>query len=101
MSPPEARMWDLLRRSEFATFHFRRQVPLGPYYADFASHSAQLVIEVDGGTHFAGDARGRDAARDAFIAAEGYRVMRFTTVEILGEVDSVYRSICAAVGLDA
>jgi very-short-patch-repair endonuclease len=89
LSPPEAKMWNVLRREPFVRHHFRRQVPLGPFYADFASHEAKLVIEIDGAQHFEEAAQRYDASRDAFIAAQGYRVVRFTTPEILGHIDSV------------
>jgi len=89
MSPPEARMWNVLRREPFYLYHFRRQVQLGRYYADFASHPAKLVIEIDGGAHFTREALRYDAARDQFIAAEGYAVLCFTTSEVLSHLDAV------------
>src|SRR3546814_5963038 len=46
----EKLLWRALREA-FPTAKFRRQVPLGPYFADFCSHAARLVIEVDGGQH--------------------------------------------------
>jgi len=49
----EQAMWRLLRE-HFADWRFRRQVPLGYAIADFASHRARLVIEVDGGQHGGG-----------------------------------------------
>src|SRR3546814_1615278 len=56
----EKLLWRALREA-FPTAKFRRQVPLGPYFADFCSHAARLVIEVDGGQH--ADARDYDTAR--------------------------------------
>jgi very-short-patch-repair endonuclease len=93
MSPPEARMWNVLRREPFHGHHFRRQVQIGGYYADFASHAAKLVIEIDGATHF-NDAAGRyDADRDAFLAPQGYSVARFTTSEVLNQPDAVVAAL--------
>ena len=53
----------------------------------------QLVIEVDGGQHF--DAKGvaRDARRDAYLAAEGYRVLRFTNLDVLKNKSGVLETI--------
>ena len=93
MSPPEAKLWVLLRTEPFSAAHFRRQVPLGPYYADFASHAAKLVIEVDGGQHSDDSAIAHDARRTVYIEAEGYRVLRFTTVEVLNHIDAVGAAI--------
>ncbi|MHB1101263.1 MAG: endonuclease domain-containing protein [Devosia sp.] len=95
MSPPEARMWNVLRREPFADYHFRRQVPLGRYYADFASHRAKLVIEIDGGSHFSGGALQYDAARDAFLAAAGYAVLRLTTADVMNNLDGAAEAILA------
>lgn len=52
----------------------RRQHPLGPYVVDFVVLSRKLVIEFDGPVHeiFEKD----DAGRDAWLRAEGYRVLR-------------------------
>ena len=97
MSPPEARLWLLLRTEPFSAAHFRRQVPLGPYYADFASHTAKLLIEVDGAQHTTDSAINRDVRRTNYITGEGYRVIRFTTVEILAHIDAVGASILAAI----
>ncbi len=96
MSPPEARLWNALRMEPLRALHFRRQVPLGPYYADFASHTARLIIEVDGSAHTTDDAIAYDARRTAFLAAEGYRVLRFTTLDVLHHLDAVFATLLAA-----
>ena len=57
MPPAEARMWNLLRGEPFRWWHFRRQVPVAAYFADFASHAAKLVVEIDGDTHGTAAAR--------------------------------------------
>jgi very-short-patch-repair endonuclease len=95
LSPPEAKMWNVLRRAPFHRHHFRRQVPIGPFYADFASHEAKLVIEIDGAQHFEDEAQRLDATRSAFIASEGYDVIRFNTVEVLNHLDSVGAALLA------
>ncbi len=80
-------MWNALRKLRYVGFHFRRQVPLGRYYADFASHRARLVIELDGETHFVPGAQAYDARRDDFMRQEGYRVLRFTNHDVLTGLD--------------
>jgi very-short-patch-repair endonuclease len=74
----ERAMWRLLRQN-FAAAHFRRQVPLRHYIADFASHRLRLVIEIDGGQH----SPEADAARTRAIEAEGYRILRFWNSDVL------------------
>ena len=79
-------------REAFENEHFRRQVPIRHFIADFASHRAKLVIEVDGGQH----SEEIDAARTAVIEAEGYHVLRFWNHDVLGNLDGVWTTIDAA-----
>jgi very-short-patch-repair endonuclease len=78
MTPAERAMWAILRE-HFPQRRFRKQVPLLHYIVDFASHRARLVIEIDGGQHGGPE----DAARDAALAGEGYRVVRYWNNEVL------------------
>jgi very-short-patch-repair endonuclease len=93
MTGAERVLWNGLREC-FRPAHFRHQVPFGPYYADFASHGARLVIEVDGGQH--GEALDYDAARTRFMEGEGYRVLRFWNNEVLENLDGVLTAIASA-----
>ncbi len=86
----EKLLWRALREA-FPSVKFRRQVPLGRYFADFCSHSAKLVIEVDGGQH--AETEAYDDARTSFIEAEGYRLLRFWNNDVLGNVEGVIASI--------
>ena len=47
LTDAERKLWRLLRE-HFHDYHFRRQVPIRHFIADFASHRAKLIIEVDG-----------------------------------------------------
>jgi len=89
-------MWSLLRLPPFKVLHFRRQMQIGPYYADFASFRAKLVIEVDGAQHLEDAAQIYDAQRTRFIEAQGYRVLRFSTIDVLQALDGVYAAILDA-----
>ncbi|MGE5562151.1 MAG: endonuclease domain-containing protein [Bacillota bacterium] len=91
MTDAERRLWRMLWES-FQDHHFRRQVPIRHFIADFASHRAKLVIEVDGGQH----SEAADAARTRVIHQEGYRVLRFWNNEVLGNPDGVWTVIDAA-----
>ena len=93
MTDAEHVLWGALREALPAR-HWRKQVPLGPYIADFCSHGAKLIIEVDGGQHAMATAR--DAARTSFLEAEGYRVLRFWNNDVLGNADGVLEAITAA-----
>jgi very-short-patch-repair endonuclease len=62
--------WHLRHRLLTPGTHFRRQVRIGRYVADFACHTTRLVIEVDGGQHAAS---ATDEARTKVLEANGYR----------------------------
>ncbi|HYN46768.1 MAG TPA: endonuclease domain-containing protein [Allosphingosinicella sp.] len=89
----ETRMWRLLRLC-FPEAHFRRQVPIRRFTADFASHRLKLVIEVDGGQH----SEDSDKDRTALIEAEGYRIDRFWNHDVLGNADGVATLLAACCG---
>lgn len=86
----ETLLWRALREN-FPDARFRRQVPLGPYFADFASHKAKLIVEVDGGQHAA--ALDQDQKRTAFLNAEGYRLLRFWNNEVVENLEGVLHRI--------
>ena len=90
MTEAERVLWRALR-SALPGHHWRKQVPLGPYFADFASHSAKLVIEVDGGQH--ASSVGSDTERTDFLAGEGYRVLRFWNNDVLSNTDGVLERV--------
>jgi very-short-patch-repair endonuclease len=91
-------MWATLRTEPFKQLHFRRQMPIGPYYVDFVSVRAKLVIEVDGSQHYEDDAIAYDARRTAAIEALGYRVVRFATTDVMHHLDSVYTTLLGEIG---
>ena len=95
-SPIERRMWRLLYAFRTGGYHFRKQVPIGPYTVDMACHHAKLVIEVDGETHGSDSARRNDARRDAFLRAEGYTVLRISNSEVVRNPDGVYQMVVMA-----
>ena len=96
MTDPERKLWRALRtRLPLDDTHFRRQVPLGPYIADFCSFGAKLVIEVDGDQHGFDRDRAYDEKRTTYLTSLGYRVLRFSNRDVMVETDSVLDTIFA------
>jgi very-short-patch-repair endonuclease len=93
----ERKLWQHLRQLPFKQHHFRRQATIGPYFADFASHHLRIVIEVDGGQHYASAS---DEVRTRYLEANGYRVLRFWNNDVLQNVSGVLSAIDAAVNVD-
>jgi very-short-patch-repair endonuclease len=85
-------LWALLRGRQTEALKFRRQVPIGAYVADFACLRHRLLVEVDGPFH---DPE-RDDKRDAVLAGQGFRVLRFTTHEVMSKPELVLARIVAA-----
>ncbi|MCI5077371.1 endonuclease domain-containing protein [Oricola sp.] len=88
----EERLWGALRNRRLDMLKFRRQVPIGPYIADFVCMEAKLIVEVDGTQH--AESR-RDSLRDTDLEARGFRVLRFWNDEVMRELDSVCATIIA------
>jgi len=96
MTTAEAMLWRALRGHRFDGHKFRRQTPIGPYFADFVCLAKKVVVEADGRTHETEDAAIRDAARDAWFKREGYRVLRFPDDLVIGGLPIVIERIRAA-----
>ncbi|MGI8562977.1 MAG: endonuclease domain-containing protein [Candidatus Dormibacter sp.] len=94
MSRTEWRLWYRLRSRQLLGCKFRRQVPVGPYFADFACLEARLVLEVDGDHH--GDQLVYDARRDHWLGEMGFRVLRFWVAEIVENIEGVIETIADA-----
>ena len=86
MTDAERKLWFALRDRRFVDYKFRRQVPVGPFIADFVCYDARVVVEVDGGQHAES---ARDAQRDQWFAAHGFVVVRFWNNDVLRNLEGV------------
>ncbi len=91
-TPPERHFWRALRTA-YPAHHWRRQVAIGPYFADFAEHALRLVIEVDGGHH--AERAIEDARRTALLNERGYHVLRFWATEVMDNMDGVLATLAS------
>lgn len=93
MTWTEQRLWEELRKLDA---NFRRQAPIGRYFADFAAHNPKLVVEVDGGVHERlPDVALRDFERQQWLQAQGYKVIRFTDRDVRNDVRGCVEKIKA------
>lgn len=83
-------MWSILKAGRMDGAKFKRQEQIGDFIVDFVCFKARLVIEADGSQHAESS---RDEKRDAWLTAQGFRMLRFWNNEILTESDSVAERI--------
>ena len=88
----EQALWRELRARRLGGHKFRRQWTIGPYIADFCCLERGLIVEVDGGQH----TPKRDSRRTRFLAAEGFRLLRFWNNDVLGNLEGVLLVILEA-----
>jgi very-short-patch-repair endonuclease len=93
MTDAERRLWSVLRGRRCDDYKFRRQVPVGRYVADFICYEHRLIVEVDGSQH---DESARDKTRDAWLASQGFRLLRLWNRDVLLDTDGALLSILAA-----
>jgi very-short-patch-repair endonuclease len=92
MTDAERKLWFLLRDRRLDGAKFRRQAPVGPYIADFVCLKRKVIVEADGGQHMENP---RDAARDLWLAREGYKVVRYSNIDILKSPEGVLMDLCS------
>jgi very-short-patch-repair endonuclease len=92
MTNAERKLWFALKDRRFEAFKFRRQVPIGPYVADFLCFESRLIVEVDGGQHAES---ARDVERDNWLAQNAFRVVRFWNNDVLQNLEGVLASLAA------
>ena len=99
MIEPERRVWLELRAKRFEDVKFRRQKVIQDeqhrYIVDFAANDPKVVVELDGDTHVGRE--GYDAARTRFLESKGYRVLRYTNLEVMQNLDAVLQHLTSMI----
>ena len=88
----EAALWELLRDKKLGD-KFRRQHLIDDFIVDFVCLSKNLVIEVDGGYHNDPTQKEYDEQRTLYLNEKGFKVIRFTNEEVLGNTEAVLTKI--------
>jgi len=79
----EQAAWYLLRSLRLKGFKFRRQHPVGPYFADFCCPQHRFIVELDGSVHGQPSQAKRDECRDTYLKNLGYDVLRLSNGIVL------------------
>lgn len=85
----EIHLWNSLKNKQLNGFKFRRQHGIGKYIVDFYCPELELVIEVDGPSHFTEKGIRHDLKRSNFLTSKGFTIVRFTNEEVLHNRDGV------------
>jgi very-short-patch-repair endonuclease len=92
----EQALWQRLRNRQCGGAKFRRQHTIDRFIVDFVCHEHMLIIEVDGEIHqFTQE---EDHLRQAFLETFGFRFLRFTNEQVLGDLESVVGRILKEIG---
>jgi len=89
----EKLLWQKIRREQINKLQFNRQKPIGRYIVDFYCDKAKLVIEIDGGQHYEEANLVNDRKRDEYLRSFGLKVVRFTNIDVLKNIESVVNKI--------
>ena len=95
----ERALWYELKEFTHEGVHFRRQVAIGKYIADFACFHPKVAVELDGGQHNEAINIEADLRRTRTLEGGGYRVLRFWNVDVFKNREGVVDMIRNAAGL--
>ena len=88
----EKLLWNQLKGKQTG-YTFNRQKPILNYIADFYCKELDLVIEIDGASHFSKEAQEYDEERDRKMKVLGLKVIRVLDSEVRKSPEHVAKSI--------
>ncbi|MEO6232821.1 MAG: vitamin B12 dependent-methionine synthase activation domain-containing protein [Ferruginibacter sp.] len=91
----EQTLWHIIKSKQLDGFKFRRQHIIGSYIADIVCLDSRLVIEIDGLIHQLPENAEADEVRTAWLEGKGFKVIRFTNDEVIGNTENVLNKIVA------
>ena len=95
----EQQLWYILRDKRLNALRWRRQQVIDDrYIVDFICFEHRVIIEADGSQHAENEA---DVARDAWLIAQGFKVLRFWNADILNNIEGVVEAVIDAIQYDA
>lgn len=92
-TPWETKLWHYLRGNRFFGLKFKRQVPVGPYIADFCCNEIKLIIELDGSQHGEETNKQKDINKQIYLEKNGYVVLHFWNNDIDDNIAGVLEVI--------
>lgn len=93
MTDAEIILWSRIKGKQIKEARFYRQKPIGNYIADFYCSKAKLIIEIDGSQHYEKEGIEKDKIRDEYFESLGLKVLRFTNLDVLKNINGVLEKI--------
>src|SRR5690606_20233412 len=78
----EILLWQKIRASQFRGYGFNRQKPLDNFIVDFYCKKLNLVIEIDGNSHFYEEAILEDQKRQKILEDLNLNFLRFLDIDV-------------------
>jgi len=89
----EITFWNAVKTKQFKGLDFHRQKPVGNYIADFYCPAINLVIELDGKSHFEEETLDKDREKEIYFNSIGLNVLRFEDEAIASRINAVLDTI--------
>ncbi len=93
MTDAEKHLWTCLCGADLGPVEFRPQQTIGGYTVDFSAPDPKLIVEVDDPQTLEHDEF--YVMRNAWLKADGWRLLRFTSHDVLKNTDAVLSVILA------
>lgn len=91
-TPAERVLWESLKTKQLS-YKFRKQHIIDEFIVDFVCLEKKLIIEVDGKYHETPEQEEADNLRTEILTDFGYKVIKFTNEEVIGNIDNVLENI--------
>ena len=89
----ESVLWESIKSKKLDNYKFRRQHIIGKYITDFVCLKKRLIIEIDGLIHQLPEVKENDTFRQAWLESVGFKVLRFTNNEVIGDLDNTLNEL--------
>lgn len=89
----EILLWKRLRARQICGYQFARQKPIKDFIVDFYCSKLQLVVEIDGSSHYSEEAYQKDLRRQNELESIGLKFLRFEDRDVKQRLDDVVRTI--------
>lgn len=85
-------LWQEIKNNSIGV-RFSRQIPIDQYIVDFYCKDLELVIEIDGESHYHDDQPEKDQIRQDKLESLGIRFLRFDDLDVKTNIKWVVNEI--------